>query len=265
MSYILDALKKSDEKRMAALQSKPVQLAEPRRSGSPHAGWFLMLAVVALLAASWLFSLFQRDQAAQTTLPATLTSNSLMPAQTAMRTMQKPMARPSGATVNHTETILPGIAPASTPAMPHTSEITQTISQSNGSNIAHRPLTAAPVSLATPITPMTPVAIATPTTDPVAAAPATDAQATASAIAPAAPDIPPRSELPVTIQQALPKIRIEAHIYDAMPSARMVIINGHMLREDQSLEDGLILEAITETGIILDYQGTRFRMGVFDR
>jgi len=61
-------------------------------------------------------------------------------------------------------------------------------------------------------------------------------------------DPPRRVDLPVHIQQALPPIRIEGHIYDANPSARMVIINGHVRREGQQLEGGLRLEGITETG-----------------
>jgi len=77
--------------------------------------------------------------------------------------------------------------------------------------------------------------------------------------------LPLRGDLPINEQNNLPGLKIEAHIYDDAPAARMVIINGHMLREGQSIDDGLVLEAITEKGIVLNHQGTRFRMGVFDR
>lgn len=75
--------------------------------------------------------------------------------------------------------------------------------------------------------------------------------------------IPKRSELPVDVQQSLPDIHIEGHIYDPSPASRMVVINGHMRREGQSLASGIRLEQITEHGIILNRQGMRFRITVF--
>jgi len=76
--------------------------------------------------------------------------------------------------------------------------------------------------------------------------------------------IPNRADLPLEKQHALPEIVIAGHIYDQSPSARMVVINGKVRRENQRFGDGLILEEITTKGITLSHHGTIFRMGVFD-
>lgn len=76
--------------------------------------------------------------------------------------------------------------------------------------------------------------------------------------------IPDRSELTLTQQQVLPAISIAGHIYGETPSERMVIINSKVRREKQHIGDGLTLEEITAKGVILNHRGTIFRMGVFD-
>ncbi|TLS67303.1 hypothetical protein FEF65_07695 [Mariprofundus erugo] len=77
-------------------------------------------------------------------------------------------------------------------------------------------------------------------------------------------NIPERSELPASEQDKLPAIRIEGHIFDAEPDKRMVIINGQLCREKQPCGDRLILEEITEDGVILSHGGTAFHIATFD-
>jgi len=71
-------------------------------------------------------------------------------------------------------------------------------------------------------------------------------------------------DLPLAEQQSMPAITIEGHIYDADPQARMVIINGNVRKEKQHISAGLVLQEITADGVILDYHGHVFHMGVFD-
>jgi len=73
------------------------------------------------------------------------------------------------------------------------------------------------------------------------------------------------SELPVSVQRSLPAINIEGHIYDDNPATRMVIVNGKIRREKQTIGNGLRLEEITPDGVILSYQGNVFHLGVFER
>ncbi len=69
-------------------------------------------------------------------------------------------------------------------------------------------------------------------------------------------------ELPTPIQQGLPAFAISAHIYSNDPASRMVKINGQMMREGQDLAAGLKLDEITPNGVIFSYQNYRFRVGL---
>jgi len=63
--------------------------------------------------------------------------------------------------------------------------------------------------------------------------------------------------LPLAKRSALPEIEISIHAYAENPSARMVRINGRMLREGQAVTDDLTVEEITTEGIVFDYMGER--------
>ena len=70
-------------------------------------------------------------------------------------------------------------------------------------------------------------------------------------------------QLPISVREELPRIRISSHIYSNNPLARIVSINGSVIREGESVIKGLKVDEITMTGIILDYQGYLFRMRAF--
>jgi general secretion pathway protein B len=69
-------------------------------------------------------------------------------------------------------------------------------------------------------------------------------------------------ELPASIQQQLPTITISAHVYSSNPLQRSIVINNNFMEEGEYLIDGLILYEITPDGAIFDYQGTLFNYGV---
>ncbi len=71
----------------------------------------------------------------------------------------------------------------------------------------------------------------------------------------------PFAELPVSIQQEIPKLSILFHLYSGNPKDRLVGINDRMLREGDAVEPGLGLEQITPDGMILNYKGYRFMRG----
>jgi len=70
------------------------------------------------------------------------------------------------------------------------------------------------------------------------------------------------SELPDTVRQELPAITISTHIYSSDKSERLAAISGHIGREGQEVMTGIMLESITPDGVILRYQGYRFRVGL---
>jgi general secretion pathway protein B len=71
------------------------------------------------------------------------------------------------------------------------------------------------------------------------------------------------SQLPSEIKKKLPDMSISGHIYSNNPGSRIVNINGYIIREGENVIDGLKVEEITMSGVILNYQGFRFRMRAF--
>ena len=69
------------------------------------------------------------------------------------------------------------------------------------------------------------------------------------------------SELPLTIRQNLPEVLISVFLYSDDPASRLVRVNGQMLREGQYLNEGLKLEQIVPGGVIFSYQNFRFLVG----
>lgn len=69
-------------------------------------------------------------------------------------------------------------------------------------------------------------------------------------------------DLPESIKQQLPAIVISAHVYSSNPAQRSVVINNNFMEEGEYVLDGLILHEITPDGAIFNYQGTLFNYGV---
>jgi general secretion pathway protein B len=69
------------------------------------------------------------------------------------------------------------------------------------------------------------------------------------------------AELPDTIKRELPGISFAGHVYSSTQSQRSVMLNGKKMREGQEVTKGLLLEEITIDGVILRSQGYRFKLG----
>ena len=70
------------------------------------------------------------------------------------------------------------------------------------------------------------------------------------------------AELPTSVQRQIPDIRFSSHIYANDPSLRMVNINGRIVREGDSVADGISLVKISEDGVVLSYLHYTFEMNV---
>lgn len=81
--------------------------------------------------------------------------------------------------------------------------------------------------------------------------------ATTTAVAPttAAPERPlPIQELwevPDPVRHALPAMTFSFHVYSANPERRTIIINDRRMRQGDTVGEGVLLEEITEDGVIL--------------
>ncbi len=305
MSYILDALKKSEQQR-AALNIPPEAPAPARQAASAMPRLRLSLVILlVLLTAGWFIARLQTPDNQQSS-PAVSTQMTAKPATSEQSTSEQTISKQVGpeqsiakqdashhvvsqqTTTGQTASVPavasePITAPAATVRQPLPGEIekrSHIIAKTTAkppiqnkalpeqpdisakSSSGHAPVSrpeAKVVPIFKPITPTSPVSRST------SRFPDIDTDASQAQAAPANADIRSLSELPVSVQQSLPAINIEGHIYDDRPARRMVIVNGNIRREKQPIGNGLRLEEITPDGVILSYQGNVFHMGVFER
>jgi len=76
--------------------------------------------------------------------------------------------------------------------------------------------------------------------------------------------IPHIMHLNESIRSLIPPISISAHVYSKDKNKRMVIINNRVLHEQQYIAEKLMLTAIKENHIELNYDGHVFSMGIKD-
>jgi len=71
------------------------------------------------------------------------------------------------------------------------------------------------------------------------------------------------SQLPLDIRKGLPELNIAGHIYSNDPMSRFVNINGNVIREGETVTAGLKVSEITMSGVIFDYEGVLFHIRAF--
>ena len=73
-------------------------------------------------------------------------------------------------------------------------------------------------------------------------------------------NVPSINDLAGDATAGLPPLNIDLHVYADEPAQRFVVLNGQRLHEGSRLREGPVLERITPDGVVLDYRGTRFRV-----
>ncbi|EAZ98787.1 general secretion pathway protein GspB [Marinobacter sp. ELB17] len=73
--------------------------------------------------------------------------------------------------------------------------------------------------------------------------------------------VPHLVELPLSFQRSVPDLTVNSHIFASVLQARRVMINNQNLRPGDSFQ-GLRVEEITEDGVVLSRQGQQFRLGI---
>ncbi|MAE20910.1 MAG: hypothetical protein CMK92_00615 [Pseudomonas sp.] len=63
------------------------------------------------------------------------------------------------------------------------------------------------------------------------------------------------SALPLQALKSIPTLTITGHTYSSVPDKRSVVMNDRLWREGEPIRDGVILKEITRDGITLDVQG----------
>jgi general secretion pathway protein B len=67
-------------------------------------------------------------------------------------------------------------------------------------------------------------------------------------------------ELPQEIRNQLDLPRLDVHVYSEQPQRRYILVNLEKYREGEILASGLVLEEILPDGMVMSYQGERFRV-----
>jgi general secretion pathway protein B len=72
--------------------------------------------------------------------------------------------------------------------------------------------------------------------------------------------LPTINELNLTGAQALPELHLDVHVFATRPADRFVFINMRKYHEGATMQEGPTVERIRRDGVILAYQGLRFMM-----
>ncbi len=67
-------------------------------------------------------------------------------------------------------------------------------------------------------------------------------------------------DLPADERNRLPVPRIDVHVFASDPARRFVLVNLRKYQEGETLDQGVKLDAISADGIVLSYQGQRYRV-----
>jgi general secretion pathway protein B len=70
--------------------------------------------------------------------------------------------------------------------------------------------------------------------------------------------LPSISEISLTGAQALPELHLDVHVYATDPADRFVYINMRKYHEGSVLQEGPRIELIRRDGVVLSFQGLRF-------
>jgi general secretion pathway protein B len=243
MSYILDALRKSDQLRRRSgaptLMLGQAEAVVPKRPALLWYGVFALVLLGAGIAIGWL-----RPWQQAPSQPAPVASSATPPAP---GKVAAPAVQPSAP--NPATALPPVIAPATPPASAPAAAVAAAVApeQARGARPIETPGAPACAETAIPALP--------PRQEPVRGG-----KTAAGAPPPAA--VMTLAELPVAVQQDLPPMSVSVHAYSAKAGDRLVGINNRLLHEGEDVAPGLKLEQITPDGMILSYKGYTFRRGV---
>jgi general secretion pathway protein B len=221
MSFILDALKKSESERQR--QAGPalleMRIVRPTRR-LPI--WALVVGVLLVISVGILAWVVLRPAR----VPATATAPVAAPANDAAvaAVAQTPVGTPAG-------TAGPVLAPATLPG--------------------------APAAMPTLVQPPSQLAAAATDANPADTEPAVTAPAGSTHESTSSANLHNYAEL----GGSLPEMRLDLHVYAANPAERYAFINMHKVREGDVTAEGVQVKEITREGVVLDYRGTEFLLG----
>ncbi len=76
-------------------------------------------------------------------------------------------------------------------------------------------------------------------------------------------DYPLLEELSLSVRDRIPELHFAGHVYSANSSGRMIIINNRIVREGDVVGDNLALQKITSEGVVMQFEDSVFKVKLF--
>ncbi len=231
MSYILDALRKSEQER---------QPKTPLRPGGPvhnvslpwWGGWWLVTGAILLLIMLGVAVIFWRNTASSLATEA--------PVAAAV-----PDAPTSGAATVAIVSPVAESAAVAAPIVPAKSDLPVR-------DLAEQARVPVPVvAKKTAPAPHRKTAAVKQRSSPPANAPAMPLETDTT---------PLLQQMPLEMQHALPAMAVTIHVYSPQESQRILFINNHEYRKGSLIEGDVRVEEIVPDGVVLSYHGERFKL-----
>lgn len=269
MSFILDALRKSehDRQRQTGPGLAEVPMAQSRPKKNVWATAAVALLIVNLVGVGvllWRRASHETPTATPTAPASAVTAPQTPPAAaTSTATPPPPTLAPQAVTQALPQPVLqPRPVPAAPPGRnPLESEVSggpQGLDEGIAAHAASVPQQSSPaVSRTTTI----PASGGSARYEPIPQA--TVARAVAAETQSAPPQQQPQhSSLPTADELSagggVPQLHLDLHVFSTKPQERFIFVNSHKYREGDTLQEGPVVEQITQNGAVLNYRGSRF-------
>lgn len=249
MSFILDALKKSENERQRQIGPSLADIPM-RRSRTDRPWWAVAVAALLVINLGVLLVVLLRDRTqpeAAAAAPA--------PQQTAVAPQPASTPPPAAPTQSSNPNVAMAAPSRRNPAV-------QSLAEAAGaSELSNEPPPYDPsIARAGAVPEGPPVVrqITPPTMTPLPNQPAFAANERGSSVPPEEEEMLPTRESLIAGGTNLPDMRLDIHVFSPNPRERFVFVNMRKYLEGQTLSEGPLLERITSDGAIMNSNGTRF-------
>jgi general secretion pathway protein B len=227
MSYILDALRKSEQERQPGTRARPGgpvhNVSLPWRGG-----WLLVIGIILLLFLLAAAVVFWHSTVSRISSEAAVAVTSPSVAATATPSAAEPVA---------------AVAPPPVMAVKRESPVR---------DLAEQTQVPVPVTSKMPST--------APRRQVAAIKQRSSSQADGHAVLLETDNTPLLQQMPPEIQRAIPPMAVTIHVYSTQESQRILFINNREYHKGSLIEGGARVEAIVPDGAVLSYQGERFKL-----
>lgn len=232
MSYILDALRKSQQARQPGTAPRTGAVHNISLA-SPGSGWWLALGIFLLFGLLFGAYFFWHSTVG------------VLPKPAAEPVLNEPVAT----------------APASTPAAPVTVEKSMPAAETPAKKTAPVTDLAEQAKLPSPVAPPKKITAVRSQKKPAAKnRPEAVKTAEVPAMSFATDDTPLLQQMSQDFQRQLPSLAVTIHVYFQEESQRILFINNREYRKGSQIEGGIRVEEIVPDGVVLSYHGERFKL-----